>query len=236
MKDIIEKILAYLPHYFVELGQVCAGPKRFIAGRDVNSEEIFAASLVFLAISMVLGILIQTPFNPPNKDLWIGFGWTAVETMFDVTSGALAVYFGWWIVGGRARPRGFFTSYSYFSGASYVIFPVFSLVALSIVKVLEPERFEKISQRRPGSEQFKMMVDPVFSASVIGEPSTTLYVAYAIVWAAILLWLVWFIVAWGAFRTLSGRSKIRSFFAFLLAFVFFYIGSIAFYFIDLASD
>ena len=35
MKDIIEKILAYLPQYFAELGQVCATPKRFIAERDV---------------------------------------------------------------------------------------------------------------------------------------------------------------------------------------------------------
>ena len=98
MKDIIEKILAYLPQYFAELGQVCATPKRFIAERDVNADETFAASLLFLAISMVLQTLIWAPLNPSRRDLWTELGFVAVFNMMDVTLGALAIYTAWWIV------------------------------------------------------------------------------------------------------------------------------------------
>src|SRR5262249_42711291 len=137
MKDIIEKILAYLPQYFTELGEVCTTPKRFIAERDVNSDETFTASLLFLAISLVLQTLISAPLNPSGRDLWTELGSVAVVTMMDVTLGALAIYIAWWIVGGRARAKGFFTTFFYFSGVPMVIGAASGLFDLSIVKVFD---------------------------------------------------------------------------------------------------
>ena len=92
MKEVIEKILTYLPRYFEELGEVCTTPKTFVAERDVNSDETFAASLLFLAISLVLQTLILAPLNPPGRDLWTELGSVAVFTMMDGTLGALAIY------------------------------------------------------------------------------------------------------------------------------------------------
>jgi hypothetical protein len=234
MKDIIEKILAYLPQYFVELGAVCTTPKRFIAERDVNSDETFAAALLFLAISLVLQTLILAPLNLSGRDLWTELGSVAVVTMMDVTLGALAIYIGWWIVGGRARAKGFFTSFSYFSGAVMVVGAGLILLEWSIVKLFDPERFEKVFVRRHGSEQIKMMFDSEYAARIIGEPSVTWYVAVGLHWAFILLFLGWIIVAWGAFRKLSGLSKIRSFFAFLFAAVFSLVGIYAVIFVGAA--
>ena len=96
-------------------------PKRFIAERDVNADETFAASLLFLAISLVLQTLIWAPLNLFHRDLWSELGLVAVLNMMDVTLGALAIYTAWWIVGGRATAKGFFTAFSYFSGAVIVI-------------------------------------------------------------------------------------------------------------------
>lgn len=125
---------------------------------------------------------------------------------------ALAIYIAWWIVGGRAGAKGFFTSFSYFSGALMVVGAGYGLFEWSIVKVFEPERFEKVFVRRPGSEQIKMMFDPVYATRIIGEPSATWYVVVGLDWAFALLFLMWIIVAWGAFRTLSkaGRGKQES--------------------------
>ena len=236
MKDIIEKILAYLPQYFAELGQVCATPKRFIAERDVNADETFAASLLFLAISLVLQTLIWAPLNLFHRDLWSELGSVAVLNMMDVTLGALAIYTAWWIVGGRARAKGFFTAFSYFSGAVIVIGAGFGLLELSIIKVLEPKRFERVFARRGGSEQIKMIFDPEYAARIVGEPSASWYVVMGIDWATTLLFLLWVIVAWGAFRKLSGLSKIRSFFAFLFAVVFSLVGIYAVIIVGAAFD
>ena len=102
-----------------------------------------------------------------------------------------------------------------------VISAGFGLFEFSIVKVFEPELFEKMFVRRPGSEQIKMLFDPVYATRIIGEPTAPLV---ALDWAFNLLFFAWIIVAWGAYRKLSGLSKIRSFFAFLLAVVFSLVG------------
>jgi len=234
MKDIIEKILAYLPQYFAELGEVCTTPKRFIAERDVNSDETFAASLLFLAISLVLQTLIWAPLNSSGKDLWTELGAVAVFTMMDVTLGAIAIYVAWWIVGGRARAKGFFTSFFYFSGAPMVIGAAFGLFQVSILKVFDPERFEKAVVRRPGSEQIKMMLDPQYATRIFGEPNATSWVVTGLEWAFTLLFFGWIILAWGAFRKLSGLGKIRSFFAFLFAIIFSLVGIYAVLFVQAA--
>jgi hypothetical protein len=236
MKDIIEKILAYLPQYFAELGRLFAAPKRFIAERDVNSDETFAASLLFLAISLVLSMLISQLFLRNDKDLWTELGRAAVVTMIDVTTGALAIYFAWWIVGSRARAKGFFTSFSYFSGALYVILAALDQLPISVIKIFEPEVFEKMLAPRSGLERFRLILDPQLRTQVFGEPTTALYVANVIDWAGTVLFFVWVIVAWGAFRKLSGLSKIRSFFAFLLACVFSVIGMITVTLVSFALD
>ena len=64
--------------------------------------------------------------------------------------------------------------------------------------MFEPKRFEKVFVRRPGSEQIKMMFDPIYATRIVGEPTTTWYVVVALDWAFNLLFLVWIIVAWGA--------------------------------------
>jgi hypothetical protein len=112
----------------------------------------------------------------------------------------------------------------------------FGLLELSIVKVLEPERFERVFARRPGSEQIKLIFDQEYATRIVGEPSASWYVVMGIDWATTLLFLLWVIVAWGAFRKLSGLSKIRSFFAFLFAVVFSLVGIYAVIFVGAAFD
>jgi hypothetical protein len=216
MKDIIDKILAYLPHYFADFGWLFSAPKNFIAARDVNSDETFAASLLFLAISLVISTLMITPLAPTGKDLWTTLTATAVENMIAVSLGALAIYIAWWLVGGRARVRGFFTTYAYFSGVSVVLFAGVSIVSTGVLKVFDPE---SMSVPAGSWKDFSSHMEQI---SVVGW-SAAVQVAGYIFLAALFFWFIWSIIAWGAFRELNGLSKMRSFFAFLFWSVFWFV-------------
>ena len=80
------------------------------------------------------------------------------------------------------------------------------------------------------------MYDAKFATSVFGEDTTVTYIVGGIVGLSYFLFLVWTVIAWGAFRKLNGLSKTRSFFAFLFAFVFSFIGMYAVFLLDLAFD
>ena len=66
--------------------------------------------------------------------------------------------------------------------------------------MFDPERFEKLVVRRPGSEQIKIIFDPEYATRILGEPSATMYVVTGLEYAFILLFLGWIIVAWARRR------------------------------------
>ena len=70
MKDLIEKILRYLPNFMKNFGSLFAGPKRFIGKRNAVAADNFEESLLFLGVSLVLVVIMIAPLLPPGKDLW----------------------------------------------------------------------------------------------------------------------------------------------------------------------
>src|SRR5215831_202648 len=157
MAELIWKILAYLPQYFLDLGRLCIAPKSFIAERDVNSNKTFADSLLFLGLSLVLGTLIGAPIDHlAGKELSSALGSITVLNSLAAILGALAICIAWRIVGGRARARGIFASFCYFSGVVFIIFAVFRVFALSVLKIFEPESLAKYLEPRAGSEEFSV--------------------------------------------------------------------------------
>src|SRR6516164_134727 len=72
MKDLIDKILKYLPQFFLDCGELIAHPQRFIAARDTESNDTFAEACLFLAISFALGVIAGLPYRRPDVDFWVG--------------------------------------------------------------------------------------------------------------------------------------------------------------------
>ena len=59
MKEVLEKILAYLPVYIPDLTQLVSGPKHFVAERNRGQEGDAMKAFTFLGISMAIFLLCR---------------------------------------------------------------------------------------------------------------------------------------------------------------------------------
>ena len=73
MKDLIDKILTYLPQYLMDFGSAFSGPKSFIAQKHVEGDGAFKDALVFIGVSVVLVVLMNFPLQLDGKDIWTAF-------------------------------------------------------------------------------------------------------------------------------------------------------------------
>jgi hypothetical protein len=64
MKEIIEKILSYLPGYLTQLGSCFIASKTFIATKNIEEEYSFQEALIFFGITSAL-IVLATASLPP---------------------------------------------------------------------------------------------------------------------------------------------------------------------------
>src|SRR5215831_7605879 len=144
MKDLFEQILKYLPHYLTEFGAVFSGPKSFILAKvRADAGDAFGEALLFLGISLTLVLLMYMPLLPAGKDLWNFAIPYYVSYMIEIPLGALVIRAAWWIVGGRAPARSFFTAYAYYVGVASVLIGAIYLVASGSFKTLDPQLYQE---------------------------------------------------------------------------------------------
>ena len=219
MKDLIEKILTYLPQYIADFGSLLSGPKRFIAEKNATAEDSFEKALLFSAISLVLVVVMFAPLRPAGKDLWTHVGGLAVTSLLAVSLYAVALRLAWRVVGGKATVKSFFVTYAYFFSALFVIFAGFLLLSEGVFKVLEPELHAAVLEAKASKQ-------PMPDLSGTSVPT----VSFLILITGYLLATVWGVVAWGSYRALNGLSKGRSFVAFIIMGLFgWIIGAIVFF-------
>lgn len=214
MKDVLEKILKYLPHYLFELGQLISGPKTFIKSLDIDSKETFNNALLFLAVSMVLATIIDTILKPAS-DIWIYVGALLVLTLLTVATIAFSIQVAWWIVGKKSPFHSYFIIHSYVISVATLASYFFNLLAFGLLRGLEPKLYKSID-----AEWNKNPVNPDFSSLLNDKDFSDIFfnseggIAFIIAIIILLLFImVWWICAWGAYRELNNSGKIRSFFA-----------------------
>ena len=59
MKELIEKILTYLPQYFSDLVFLLTGPKAFIRHKDIANPDAISDAVAFFGVSIVISFLMQ---------------------------------------------------------------------------------------------------------------------------------------------------------------------------------
>jgi hypothetical protein len=209
MKDLIEKILAYLPQYLTDFGSLFSGPKRFMAQKNTRAEDTFGQSLIFLGVSLVLVVVMTAPLLPAGRDLWTYLGANAVRFLLSVSLAAINLRLAWRIVGGKATVRSFFVTYAYFFSVGVIVFTIFQLLGEGVFKVFEPDLYAQVIEA-------KLKKQPMPDLSGSSVPLVTLCVFVA----GFVFLSVWSFVAWGAYRELNGLSKGRSFVALLITGVF----------------
>lgn len=200
MKELIEKVLEYLPQYLKDFGLLVSGPKKFMAQKNTGAEDVFNQAVVFLGVSLVLVIVMTMPLLPPGKDLWAYVGARAIEFILSVTLYAVDLRLSWHLVGGKASIRSFFVTYAYFFSALIVMFTLFLLLSNGVFKVLAPDLYWQLIEAQLNKQPI-----PDMSGSSVPLISSGILVA------GFILISVWGLISWGAYRRLNDLSKWRSF-------------------------
>ena len=207
MKDLIDLILRYLPRYFIDLGSLISGPKKFIAGQNIRTPNAINRSLLFLGISLVLVVIGRAPLLSEDASVWTQLAALGIASVIGVALTALALRISWRIVGGKSPFRSFFIVHSYCYGALIIIITIFQLIGLGILKFFNKDLFEALITLNSQKLEVLLM------DSVPGEYWSFL----AIIIVGFLVASVWGFIAWGAYRELNALSQIRSFFAIVIA-------------------
>jgi len=111
MKEILEKILSYLPQYLADCGSIFVGPKTFVLNK-VASEKLFEAKEYFLFLALTVAIItIVSMLHPVHDEIYIALAKNFVCIGF--VGYSFAVRAAFWLVGGRASYEKFFAAYTY---------------------------------------------------------------------------------------------------------------------------
>lgn len=203
MKDLIDKLLAAIPAYVRQFIALLSGPKRFVEGLDFESDTALEQALTFLAVTFALAFIVQVPLMPEKQNKEIFFGVSAVAAALSFVLSALILLASWRVVGGKLSWRKFAISSCYFSAISSLILLVAVLVAIGVLKLVDPADAAKIFGGTP--------IDP---AEVTNW--TALIVFEAIGVLGYLAAYVWVFAVWGAYRDLNQVSRLRSGIAFVI--------------------
>src|SRR5262245_19771299 len=107
MKELLEKIVAYLPNYFLDCGRLISGPKEFVASKELNPDDAFSSALMFAAITVTVSFIVHLPFVG-MEDMWLKLAIFFILGCVAVSLTALCIIIGWRVVGWRGSPRQIF--------------------------------------------------------------------------------------------------------------------------------
>ncbi len=221
MKDLIEKIIVYLPKYFVEFALCFTRPKRFMSTKTTDADSFMSDALLFLAISLVLFTLLSTITVQTKSDIWTQLLRNGVYFILSVLSSATAIQISWRMVGGKASFLSYFTTNAYFLGVGFVLLSLVLAMYAGAIKSFYPVMHQELLQ--------ETNILTMFSETEVSDvylPSNWIGAAVAalILFVGLIVIVVWTYIAWGIYGQLNNTDRKRSILAgtiaTLLLFVF----------------
>jgi len=208
MKDLLEKILAYLPGYILDLARILSGPKQFVAERNKGDEGDLVKAFTFLGVSLSIFFILQGGFVAVQKFLTNAIMDGILYLLFIAIFSAI-IQLCWKIVGGKAEYQRFLITSSYYVGVLSIGFALGSLFFIGILRMLFPDAYTWF---------VKFIQAPSVPAALNQDPSVSIGILLAFITfvAVMFLTFVWALIGWGAYRELNQLSRPRSFMALLL--------------------
>jgi hypothetical protein len=212
MKDLADRLIRLFPAYFDDLIGLVTGPKRFLARRvtETNSLEL---ALRFLALSFAINYILKLPFL--RGDVWLELGASVVFVFLEWFLIGTGIWLAWRILGGTASLRDTFVIWFYVAGIIHYIQSFAFLLALGTLRAMAPSIYEEMMAAVYSGQFLRLALDP---NGVLQQPEVR--IALALGNAGILAAVVWLLAGWGAFRSIHGRSRSTSAFAFIIAALF----------------
>ncbi len=203
MKDLIEKVLSYVPTYLQTFASVLVRPKAFAATLRGDEANRFRDALIFLGISIVVQIMLAWNRLPAERQAYEAAGTQALLVAVSMALGMAQLLIAWRLVGGKAPAINFAIIYCYFVGVWMVTLSVFLVLGLGVFRFVDPPLYDAYIAS--------------FGTHAPAPPdieSSGGFRALAAVFVLGMLFVsVWMFLAWGAWRELNGLNRRRSFVA-----------------------
>ncbi len=221
MRDLLERILGYLPAYLKNLPDLVQGPKRFVLERLSRKEHQQEDALVFLAISFLIGWILKASFI--RQGFYIELAADSAFVLALVFAYGVALCLAWRIVKGRAEVQQFFVIHFYYSGVLLLIASCWFMTIVGTLRAFNANLYTRMLEniyQGNAATFFKANAESITAAPGL----------MPVILGGQLGVLTWIFVGWGAYRQLNHASKFRSGLAAML-FAFFWFPIAAFGFL-----
>jgi hypothetical protein len=236
MKDLIEKVVGYLPSYFLDAGRLFAHPKEFLVEKNINSDDGFVAAVLFAAVTIAIIFIFFIPLSTQSGDLWTRLGIVCANLAVSVVLTSLCVLGGWRLVGWKGSAKVVFSVVIYYVAMMNAILAAFTLVSFGLLKAYAPEIFDEYQtlEEKYDRNISQLLID--WLPTIQDRPGLDV-VRFSLVLMALglLAPFIWFITGWGVFRQINGLRRWRSAVAFLITVIFLLAVSFIAYFVYVAT-
>ena len=205
MKDLLERILKQLPGYLPDLASLVTRPKTAILRWVGEAAGDLTRPLTFVGVSVAIGFLLQLPQLGKEDVFTTLVASMAVFKVLALVMFAAIIQLVFRMAGGNAGFVATFSAYLYIVSPLYIAGVILEIARLGILRAYDP------------ATAVAVRVDPDYLVTnterwrTFQTAAPRLAVVYVIVsLAAIVVFLGWFVVCWGAFRHLHGIARWRS--------------------------
>lgn len=143
LKDILERILQYLPTYFSDLGCMLMGPRYFISDK-LKADADMNQTYLFIALTAALCTIIPAPI-PSAKDIYLQLASNLFAIFAWIVIFALLRRVAWWAVGDRSAFATFFRAAAYFACVFVIMIVLLVNIGLGVLKWVSPDTFRDVS-------------------------------------------------------------------------------------------
>jgi hypothetical protein len=205
VKDLLDRVLKQLPAYLPDLVSLVTGPKTAIQRWIEETKGDLARPLIFVAVSVAIGFLLQLPQLGKEHDFATLVASMAVFKVLALLLFAAIIHFLFRVVGGRASFATTFSSYLYIVSPLYLLGVILETARIGVLRAYDPvvAAAERLDPAHLFADLERMRA---FDSAAPG-----LALAYfLLICAQIIVFLGWSIACWGALRQLHGVARWRS--------------------------
>ncbi len=213
MKELVERVFTRLPSYLPDLAALVARPKRTIIAKTSGAEDdlhdVHNASLhdalVFVAITVGLGFLLQAPTLAPETDFILTATGMAAFKIVAILLFSAVIHGIFRLVRGSGTYLRTLTAYIYTVCPLYLLLVVLSLIAQGLIRAYDPELGLLVR-----SNPLYFLQEPEALARFQREAPPLATAMVTLNWLSNIAMIAWFIVCLGAFRHIHSVTRGRS--------------------------
>ena len=214
MNEVLDRVLAYGPDFLDRSLRLLTSPKTYLVEASVPSRKLLQQAIIFYSCCVVIAFLLQWPLSRSQNDITLAGVTSLLLRLCFATfmSGVLLLIFR--ILRGHANFASFFIVTLYIDGVQQIIWNLTAPVSKGIVISSDPDLYPR----------FKDLMDRVWSLDLLTvSPDHLALFEHGSIVAATLVSFVtvvavgaWLFATWGAYRSICGLGRMRSFAAFIL--------------------